>query len=98
MTCAAQNRDGVWASGWSSWRPGLLPPEEDVTFRLYNNSSSSTESSRAENQGKIIGTNIGIIIAIFGQFMGEMCLNNRFKSFLELMRFRLVQSNLDVII
>ena len=50
-----------------------------------------------ENQRKIIGLIIGIVIAILGSFMGEMCLNNRFKSFLELICFRLVQENPDSI-
>ena len=44
-----------------------------------------------KNHRKIIGTNIGIIMAIFGSFMGKMCLNSGFKSFLELICSRLVQ-------
>ena len=41
---------------------------------------------------------IGIIIVIFGPFMVNMCLDNTFKSFLELICFRLVQSNPGFII
>ena len=37
-------------------------------------------------------------MAIVGSFMGEMCLNIRFKGFLELICSRLVQSNPDFII
>ena len=47
---------------------------------------------------KIIGNHkknhrkhVGIIMAIVGPCMGEMCLNHTFESFLELFRFRLVQ-------
>ena len=47
---------------------------------------------------KIIGTFIGMIMVIFGQFMGGMGLNNAFRSFLDLICFRSVQSNPDFII
>ena len=50
---------------------------------------------------KIIGkdkNNIGIIMAIFGPLRVDMYLNNTFKSFLELIYFRLVQYNADFII
>ena len=43
------------------------------------------------NHRKIIGPNMGIIMAIFGSNMGEMCLNKTFRSFLELICFDLVK-------
>ena len=39
---------------------------------------------------KVIGRNLGIIITMFWPFMGNMYLNSTFKSFLELIFFRLV--------
>ena len=47
-----------------------------------------------ENHRKLIG----IILAICGPSMGEACLNNRVKSFLELICFDLVQYNPDFMI
>ena len=44
------------------------------------------------------GKQIGLIMAIFGLFMGDVCLDNRFESFLEVICFRLVLQNPDFII
>ena len=70
---------GVWGSGASS-----LWALQD--FKL---SRRSGHSKIIENHREII-ENIRINMAIVGLFIGEMCLNNRFKSFLELICSRLV--------
>ena len=60
---------------------------------IFSNFATFTQSMEKtqENHRKIIGTNIEIIMALFGPFMVHMYLNNTFNSFIDFFCFRLVE-------